>query len=197
MPKGIPLTPEDQAVRRREIVAAAARLFLDKGFQETSLREIAQAAGMGKSSLYDYFTTKDEILVFVIVEQTLLLTEQAQAIARLNLPPGERLKQMMARHLEFFQANKSMLTRLTAEAQRLRPESQRAIQEKRYAYQDLVAAVIQEGITQGCFRAVNPLLSARLLINSLVSVLYTTRPAGSPQAMLDEVVDIILTGIKL
>ena len=41
-------------------------LFLEKGFQETSMQEIAVASGMGKSTLYDYFKTKDEILLSVV-----------------------------------------------------------------------------------------------------------------------------------
>jgi AcrR family transcriptional regulator len=54
MPKGIPLTEEEQARRRKEIFHASVHLFLSKGFNETSMR-IAEAAGIGKSTLYDYF----------------------------------------------------------------------------------------------------------------------------------------------
>jgi AcrR family transcriptional regulator len=196
MPKGIPLTQEDQANRRREIFDAAVSLLLAKGFQETSMREIAEAAGMGKSSLYDYFKTKDEILVFVIEEETRFVTQQAQAIAVLDLPPDVRLRQIMAMHLQFMQANENLLVRLGVEAQRLKVESQKRIQQARYVYQDLVSDIIQEGITQGFFRNVHALNAARLLINSLLSVLYTTRPTGSAEEMLDEVVEIFLNGLR-
>ncbi len=57
-------------------------------------------------------------------------------------------------------------------------------------------SIIEEGIAQGCFRKVNGLLAARLLINSLISVLYTTRPTGSAEEMLEETVGIFLDGIK-
>lgn len=160
------------------------------------MREIAEAAGMGKSSLYDYFKTKDEILVFVIEEATLQIMNQAQAIARLNIPPEARLKQIMIMQLHFWQANNNLLWRLSAEAQRLKPKSQQRIQVRRYAYQDLVAAVIQEGISLGHFRPVNTLNVARLLINSMVSVLFTTRPTGSSEEMLIEMVEIFLNGLK-
>jgi len=64
MPKGIPLTEAEQIRRRHEIFDASVKLFLKNGFQETSMREIAETAGIGKSTLYDYFKTKDEILVW-------------------------------------------------------------------------------------------------------------------------------------
>jgi AcrR family transcriptional regulator len=196
MPKGIRLTEEEQSLRRREIFNAAVSLFLEQGFQETSMREIAEAAGMGKSSLYDYFRTKDEILLFVIEEETGILTKQAQAIASQAIAPDERLRQIMQLHLAFLQENQNLFLRLSAEAQRLKAESQKSIQERRYAYQDLVAGIIKEGIASGSFRKVNALNAARLLINSLLSALYTSRPTGSVEEMLDEMVAIFLNGLK-
>jgi AcrR family transcriptional regulator len=195
MPKGIRLTAEEQASRRRAIFAATVKLILEKGFPETSMREIAEAAGMGKSSLYDYFKTKDDILLFIVQEETRAVVEKAQAIAALPLPPEVRLQRILAMHLRFMQANGYLLSRLSVEMQRLSPERQQGFQQERYAYQDTVAAVIQEGITQGCFRPVHPLHAARLLINSLLSVLYTTRPTASADEMLDETMTIFLKGI--
>ena len=64
MPKGIPLTEEEQANRRHEIFHKVVHVFAKKGFHETSMREIAASAGLGKSTLYDYFKTKDEILLY-------------------------------------------------------------------------------------------------------------------------------------
>ena len=49
MPKGIVLTPEQQAERREKIVAVALSLMAENGFQKTSMREIAVLANMGKS----------------------------------------------------------------------------------------------------------------------------------------------------
>jgi hypothetical protein len=67
---------------------------------------------------------------------------------------------------------------------------------QRYVFQDLVASIIQAGIAQGSFRPVNPLNAARLLTNSLFTVLYTSRPTGSAEAMLSETVDIFLRGMR-
>ena len=197
MPKGIPLTEVEQDQRRRAIVDASLSLFLKQGFPETSMREIADAAGMGKSSLYDYFTTKDDILLFVIEDMTVTIVERARAIAGRGLPPDERIRQVMHMQRGYLQANDSLFWLLVNEAQRLGPESQRRLQERRYELQDLVRGIIEDGIAQGCYRQVNALLAARLMLNSLVPVLYTSRPTGSAEAMLDEAVEIFLRGIRL
>ncbi len=51
--------------RRQQIVKAASRLFFEKGFDRTTMREISQASGLTMGSLYDYVRSKDDILVLV------------------------------------------------------------------------------------------------------------------------------------
>lgn len=195
MPKGIPLTEEEQAARRHEIFHRVVSIFLRKGFQETSMREIAEAAGLGKSTLYDYFKTKDDILLYFFEDQLNDLTETAQQIAMQNKAADQRLRQITQMHMEFLQANKSLFMKMSLEIQRLKLESQKKIQEKRHAYQDLIRALIDEGIREGAFRKVDSLLAARILITSLAPVVYTSRPTGSLQEMVKETLDIFIKGI--
>ena len=196
MPKGIPLTEEEQAKRRHEIFHQVVNIFLKKGFQETSMRAIAAEAGIGKSTLYDYFKTKDDILLYFFEDQINDLTEAAQKIALQNISADERLRQVVKIHLEFLQANRSLFMKLSLEAQRLKPESQKQIQKKRHAYQDLIRGLIEEGTREGAFRKVDSLLAARMLINTLAPVAFTSRPTGTPQEMMKETMDIFLKGLQ-
>lgn len=197
MPKGIPLTEEEQANRRHEIFHQVVNVFLKKGFQETSMREIAEAAGLGKSTLYDYFKTKDEILTYYFEDQLNDLIEEAQKIAVQTKSANKRLRQVTQMHMEFLQANKNLFMKLSMEAQRLKPESQKKVQEKRHAYQDLVRELIDEGIREGAFRKVDSLLAARILITSLAPVVYSSRPTGAPQDAVKETLDIFFKGIEI
>lgn len=196
MPKGIPLTEEEQAKRRHEIFHQVVKVFLKKGFQETSMREIAEAAGLGKSTLYDYFRSKDEILVYFFEDQLNDMTTEAQEIALQNCSASIRLRKIMEAYLENSQANKNLFLKMSLEAQRLRMESQKQIQEKRHAYQDMVRALIDEGIREGVFRKVNSLVAARLLISGIAPVIYGTRFTGTPQEMLKDTLDIFFKGIE-
>lgn len=197
MPKGIPLTEDEVVKRRHEIFHKVVNVFLKQGFQETSMHEIAQAAGLGKSTLYDYFKTKDEILVYFFEDQFGDMAEGTQKIALQNLSADRRLRQVMEQYLENLQANKNLFLKLTAESQRLKPESQRQIQEKRHAYQDMIRALIDEGIREGVFRKVNPLLAARLLLSAMTPVVYGSRFTGTPQEMLKDTLDIFFKGIEI
>ena len=195
MPKGIPLTEEELTRRRHEIFNASVTLFLEKGFQETTMQEIAQTAGMGKSTLYDYFTTKDDILISYVEDAIANLAEQVIQITGRNIPADEKLRKVMHLHLEFLMANKDFYTKLTFEVQRLGLESQRRIQLRRHAYQDLLCRLIEDGIQEGVFRPVNTLLAARTILALLTPVAYTTRPTGTPDEMLDEALDIFYHGV--
>jgi TetR/AcrR family transcriptional regulator, cholesterol catabolism regulator len=196
MPKGIPLTEEGQSAKRHEIFAAAVHLFLEKGFTETSMREIAEAAGMGKSSLYDYFKTKDEILIWYFEDEVDDVTVIARGIASQPLSAPEKLRQILQKQLERLLENKEFYIGLSVEVQRLGSQSQRRIQKKRHAFQDLLRSIIEQGIQEGAFRPVDSLLATRILITALTPVVFTTRPTGTPDEMLNEAFGLFLQGVQ-
>jgi len=197
MPKGIPLTEEEQNRRRKEIFNASVHLFLEKGFTETSMREIADAAGIGKSTLYYYFKSKDEILISYFINEISKITVHAEEIVEQNLSIAEKLRNIMRMHLTYLTANKKVFLKLTTETQRLSLESQEKIQVKRHAYQDLLQSLIEEGIQTGEFRSVNPLFAARSISTLLSLAIFTSRPTGTPEEMMADALDIFFKGVEI
>jgi len=196
MPKGIPLTEEEQQRRRKEIFDASVHLFLDKGFNETSMREIAEAAGIGKSTLYDYFESKDEILISYFEDEIRKITANALEINAQDFSISEKLRQIMHMHLMYLVDNKLLYLKLSVEAQRLALESQQQIQTARHAYQDMLRTLIEAGIQSGEFREINPLFAARSIFTLLSTSVFTSRPTGTPEEMLQEALSIFFTGIQ-
>lgn len=85
--------------RRSELVAISARLFREKGYEKTTVRDISSAAGIHSGSWFYYFKTKHEILVAVIEEgmrQALSLMEEIAADAS---PPREKFRKLVNAHL--------------------------------------------------------------------------------------------------
>jgi len=160
------------------------------------MREIAEAAGVGKSTLYDYFSTKDDILVSYFENAIQTITKRAQEILRQDLDIPEKLRQIMQMHLEFLVDNKQIFLNLSIEAQRLSAESQERIQLERHAYQDMLRALIEEGIRRQEFRPVNPLFAARTIFSLLSIAVYTSRPTGTPEEMLEEAMGIFFQGVQ-
>jgi AcrR family transcriptional regulator len=197
MPKGIPLTEEEQQRRRKEIFEASVHLFLDKGFNETSMREIAEAAAIGKSTLYDYFPSKDNILLSFVEDELQRLTEEMEKIADQKVGATQILRQMMFAYMEYLAKNEDFYLKLSLEVQRMAQQSIERIQRKRHALQDLMCGVIDEGIREGAFRPVDSLLATRVIFTALTPAVYTTRPTGSRQEMMEEAFTLILKGIQV
>lgn len=196
MPKGVPLTKEAQKERRKEIFAASLHLFLEKGFTETSMREIADAAGIGKSTLYDYYKSKDEILVSYYQNELRRIMKHAEKIAKQDISNKEKLTQIMYMHLAYLLENRKNFWRLSMEAQRLSAESQKQIQIFRHTYQDLLKQIVADGVQAGEFRSINPQITARSILSLLSIAAFTTRPTGTPEEMLDEILSICFEGIS-
>jgi AcrR family transcriptional regulator len=196
MPKGIRLTDEEQQRRRKEIFDASVHLFLEKGFNETSMREIAKAAGVGKSTLYDYYKSKDEIMVSYFESEIKKITARAEEIIEQDFTIADKLRKIMQVHLGYLVDSKQTFLKLSLEAQRLSADSQEQIQLRRHAYQDMLRALIEEGTRRGEFRPVNPLFAARSIFSLLSISVYTTRPTGTPEEMLEQALGILFQGIQ-
>lgn len=197
MPKGIMLTEEQQVNRRLDIMNVALNLFYSKGIDKTSMREIALLAGLGKSSLYDFFESKHEIVVFAIEHQVKHAIIAAQEIFHRNLPPDQTLMEIMKNNLDDSKENKTLFMWLGTNAYFLDEAYQERIKKVRHTYQDIVQSVIEQGIQAGIFRETDVKLATRLLINSMLSITYTSRPSESLEEMLQEAVNIFLYGITL
>ena len=89
----------NESNRRQELLRASARLFRQKGFDGTSIRDISSAAGMQSGSPFYHFKTKQDILVAVMEEgltEGLRITSDVMALA---LPPEDKLVRMIRTQL--------------------------------------------------------------------------------------------------
>lgn len=93
----------DDGNRRRQIIDGAARLFRSKGFDATSTRDIAAAAGMRSGSPFYHFESKSALL-YVVMEEGMAHAAKSQQAALDRLPdhasPRERLRALVRSHLE-------------------------------------------------------------------------------------------------
>lgn len=87
------------------VLDAAARLFRERGYAVTSMRDIAAAAGMLAGSLYYHFASKEELLVAVYGEGVKRITAAVAEAMSADVPPWERLERVCAAHLTVLHAD--------------------------------------------------------------------------------------------
>ena len=92
--------PAPSSNRREDLLRVSARLFREKGFDGTSIRDISQAAGMHSGSPFYHFETKQEMLVAVMEQGLGEGLRHLEAVAALKLPPAEKFRKLVRAHLE-------------------------------------------------------------------------------------------------
>src|SRR5207248_9248206 len=85
--------------RRVQLLDAAARLFCQRGFHTTSMRDIAKAVDMLSGSIYYHFSSKQEILLAVYAEGARRIGELVDGAAAREIEPWKRLEAASAAHL--------------------------------------------------------------------------------------------------
>ncbi|MDJ0848920.1 MAG: helix-turn-helix domain-containing protein [Myxococcota bacterium] len=199
------LRPDDGRLERgrrsRQRIREAARaLFLERGFDATTLRAIAARAGMGASSIYRHFETKQELLVQELAD----VQEEAWTRFRRTHVPGESTRESVRR---FFHAQHDLLARepdLTVIAIRATTYPNARVSRRALALQDrtigLLAEILQAGRSRGDLRRDADLLaSARTLFHvasgARISWANGLLDEQGCRQSIDVAVDLVFRGI--
>lgn len=86
--------------RRADLVRISAKLFREKGFDATTIRDIADAVGMRSGSPFYHFKSKQDILLAVMEEGLAAGLETTEAIVARDLPSREKFRALVHAHLE-------------------------------------------------------------------------------------------------
>lgn len=89
----------------QQILKTSARIFAEKGFHHTSVRDISRATKMSLSGLYYYFTTKEELLFLIQERCFLTLLQRWEQAAGADLDVRARIRAFAENHLSFFLHN--------------------------------------------------------------------------------------------
>ncbi|OAI39214.1 hypothetical protein AYO38_01750 [bacterium SCGC AG-212-C10] len=139
-----------QLVRR-----AAARIFLEKGYRDASIQDIANALGMPKGSAYHHIGSKPEVLYDIISDGMRGLVERMAVIVDYPLSARDRLRLALRDNLRstIEDVHAPVAIALRQEIQALSDEQRREYLKLRVEYQQLYFRLYEEGVASGEFRA--------------------------------------------
>lgn len=145
-------TAETNPCTRQLITESAQRLFLHYGYKKTTIDDIAQEAGIGKGTVYLYFDGKEEIMLTIAENVKRNITAQMQAIAGSLAAPEEKLRRMiMASIVTVHDACNTTAHGIELVDEMLRPKIMKCGMEQKEAQYDLIAHVLEEGVSRGDF----------------------------------------------
>ena len=164
--------------RREQIFRVATRIFCEKTYHGTTLKDIADAVGMLKGSLYYYITSKEKLLADIILNAVHALNEDLIRVESANLDPVERLRQIVREHVKFNAIYKEGGTLFLTERNVISSLAMTELMEIFNRRDKLVARTLSEAIEIGAYQPVDVRIAALAIVGMCNSVLWWYQPSG-------------------
>lgn len=163
---------------RDDVAAAALGLFAERGYQSTGIRDLADALGIGPTSIYSHIGSKGELLN-AILRETLegLLSAQADAIAS-TADPTEQLRRVAEAQVRFYLDHPQKALVTTQDFSHAAKPERDSILAARLTYRNTLAELIENGRKAGAFDVGSPKIAAIAIIEMCEAVPRWYRPAG-------------------
>ncbi len=191
---------EHKALTRRALLDRARDLIAEAGTAEIPLIEVAIGAGVGRTTLYDYFTDRDDLIASIVEEELPgVLDELIDSVA--SGTPSEMLANMAAATVEFVATDPVLGIILHRDVGRLGQDAQDRI---RMAHADLaeeMGAIYMKGVVSGEFREMAPDLAGRLIQDVIMSaakaVLSATTPGDRKDEVISQLKSFLIGGLRV
>jgi AcrR family transcriptional regulator len=184
------------SARRQELARHAARLFAEKGFHGTSMEDVANAIGVQKPSLYEYVSSKQDLLYETMRDGAQAFHAALDSIDD-RLPAVEKLRLALRAHLHVVAEQLDVATVFVREWRYLEgPRGEQFVAERR-RYEERIRDLFREGVEQSEFRTDLDVATAALLFLSAASWAYTWLQAGrDTDRLADRFFDLLVEGMR-
>lgn len=184
-----------QEARRRDLLAAAARLYAGRGYRATSMNDLAREIGLSKPALYHYVRSKEQLLSELYADVLLDNTSAVTRIVAAAPTPVAALRAVIVQRVVYTCENQALLTVFFQEESHLPPAELERVTAARRTYDEAVLAIVEQALAE---RALAITVPARIYVNTLIGaanwVYRWYDPAGrlGPQALGEEVATALL-----
>ncbi|MBO1003208.1 TetR/AcrR family transcriptional regulator [Pseudogracilibacillus auburnensis] len=158
---------------RGKITQATLKLFARKGFEATSIRDIALEAGLNSSTLYHYIKSKDDFLVSIMKNGLEELIGYASEIVKSLDTPEKRLAALVQMHIMIHGTHQLAMLVTDSEYKALNGKNKKKIRELRSEYEMIWRNVIEEGFSRKIFNKVsNVKLTTYALLSMCTGIVH-------------------------
>jgi AcrR family transcriptional regulator len=165
--------------RQQEVVATAARLFAERGYQATSMSDLTAATGLAAGGLYHYIDSKEHLLLLICDALMEPLLARAREIVADDTPPETQLRDLLRAWLAHVAAHRDHMVVFGQERHVIEREPQwRAIRTQRKAFEQILDDVLARGEASGAMRFADRGLALRALLGMVNYTPQWLRPRG-------------------
>src|SRR5579884_1434147 len=183
--------------RADHIYRVAAEIMCQKGYEATSMKDIADAVGLTKAGIYHYIVGKEDLLFQIMSFAMDMVDENVVTPARKIADPEQRLRVIIEGHARRILEVGGAVTVILEEMAALTPAHRKAIRARKRRYFDQVRETIGELQTQGKLRDVDPTVAAFNLFGMINWISRWYRPDGklTPDQIMRDFLQIALNAV--
>jgi TetR/AcrR family transcriptional regulator, cholesterol catabolism regulator len=183
--------------RRTEICLTAAHTFVERGFDATSVNDIAAALGITKAGLYHYISSKESLLFDIVTLGLDSIDEEVIGPTREIADPEERFLDIVLRHALLATCNDGVITLLIDEVHALPQAQRKKVNLRRRKYFEYVRQTLRELEAGGRLQDIDPTVAAFSVIGAIMWLPQWFRPGGrlSSEEVAEEMVEFIALGV--
>ena len=154
--------------RRADICRTAAQIFRDRGFDASSVSDIARALGLTKAGLYHYYDSKEALLFAIMSFGLDRVRDEVVVPVRAIRNPEERLRQLIVRHARIATRGQGAVAHLGDEVRALPSSARRQVESRFRKYFDLVRDTLSELKAAGRMRDIDVTVAAFSLLGMIL-----------------------------
>jgi AcrR family transcriptional regulator len=156
---------------RDDVVRAAGRLFAERGYHGTSMRDLGRELGLFGSSIYSHVAGKQDLLVEVVATGGSLFQASAERALAVEGSTNDRLEAFVAGHIDVVLDHVDEARTFLNEARALDDEHRAKILAARDTYEQTLRSLLEAGVADGSFRSdIDPKLAGIFVLSILNSV---------------------------
>lgn len=157
----------DDLVKKKQLQIAigASKLFIKKGYQQTSIREISKAVGLSIGNLYDYIRKKEDILylVFEVFHTMWVNCLREEGVFEIE-DPAKQLEIALSKMLGLVTRYRDMILLMYTESKLLPKNFLKIILEKESGLINCFEKILKKGIERGVFKIEDPFMTANIIV---------------------------------
>jgi len=180
--------------KQQEVVATAARLFAERGYQATSMQDLTEATGLAAGGLYHYIGSKEQLLIRICDELLEPLLEQARAIVARAAPATDHLHELLRAWLAHIATHRDHMLVFAQERHAIERGPQwREVRRQRKAFEKILDDVLARGEQDGTMAFADRGLTLLALLGMVNHTATWLRPRGrlSPEQIADGYCEMI------
>ncbi len=170
--------PAAVAPKKDQINRGAARLFRERGFHGTSVRDIAEAVGLQGGSLYAHVNSKDDVLWDIVNASADRFFTALRPIVGSDREIVRRIRDAIIAHVGVITDDLDAAAVYTTEWRHLTVEHRAAFARRRDEYEAMFKALVEQGIRGGFLSPVDEASATLFILSSLNFVYIWYRPEG-------------------